>query len=290
MAVFALPGFEGLAPREQVRACALGRFPNGELHVRLEADVAGLECVLVGSAAPPDEQILALTLAAHTLVKEGASRVRALLPYLGYARQDRPEPGRSLAAAWVGELLGASGVDEVVTVDAHSADAVRLFPIPVVSLSPAALFAPEIRHLGLKELTVVAPDEGALERCEALRAAVGVERPVAWLAKRRTPWGTVHLGLNGELSRTAVVVDDIVDTGGTLVSCCGVLSEAGVEEIAIVVTHGLFSGDGWRGIWAAGASRLVTTDTVPGRAPVDPRVAVLSARPLLEEWLGATVG
>lgn len=263
----------------------MSRFANGELYVTVDSEAEARRCLLVGSVAPPDEQLLALTLASHTLAGQGASSVVAVLPYLGYARQDRPEPGRSLAAAWVGALLRAAGIAAVVTVDVHSSEAARLFPMPVTSLSPAPLFAPEVVRSGLDELCVVAPDEGAIERCEALRSAAGITSPVAWLAKRRTREGLVHLPLTGKLSRRAVVVDDILDTGATLVSCCRILREAGVEEITILVTHGLFSGEGWQEIWAAGAHRILTTDTVPGDPPADPRIAVLPARALFDRWV-----
>jgi ribose-phosphate pyrophosphokinase len=288
MTVFALPGFEYLAPRQPraaVGTCSVARFANGELHATIEGPVEGRHCVVVGSAAPPDERLLALTLVAHTLASHGAAGIRAVLPYLGYARQDELEPGRSLGAAWVGELLRASGIEDVVTVDLHSTGAARLLPMPVTSLPSASVFAPEVAKLGTDELTVVAPDEGAVERCEALRVLLGVSRPVAWLAKRRTREGVAHLGVNGSLSRRAIVVDDILDTGGTLVSCCRVLADEGVKETTIAVSHGLFTGDGWQEVWDAGATRLLITDTVPGRAPYDPRISVLSVRPLLERWM-----
>jgi ribose-phosphate pyrophosphokinase len=285
---FSLPGFEELTPRAAGVTAAdhsRSRFANGELHVRLEGEVEGADCLVVGSVAPPDEQLLSLSLLADTLVREGAANVTALLPYLGYARQDQREPGRSLAAAWVGGLLQASGIGAVVTVDVHSTEATELFPMPVTSLSPAPLFAPAIERLGLDELTVVAPDRGAVNRCEALRAAAAVPPPVAWLAKERTRGGVAHLGLEGRVSRRALVVDDILDTGDTLVSCCRMLRDAGVEEIAIAVTHGLFTVDRWKEIWATGATRLLVSDSVPGRAQDDPRVTVLPLRPLLESWV-----
>ena len=288
MRAFSLPGFEQLTPRAAgvtAAAHSLDRFANGELHVRLEGEVAGADCLVVGSVAPPDEQFLSLSLLADTLVREGAATVTALLPYLGYARQDQPEPGRSLAAAWVGSLLQASGIGAVVTVDAHSVEATELFPMPVTSLSPASLFAPESERLGLEGLTVVAPDRGAVKRSEALRAATAIPLPVAWLAKKRTAGGVVHLGLEGRVSRRALVVDDILDTGDTLVSCCRMLREAGVEEIAVAVTHGLFTVDRWSEVWASGVSRLLVTDSVPARAPDDPRVTVLPLRTLLDRWV-----
>jgi ribose-phosphate pyrophosphokinase len=121
--------------------CSFERFSNGELYLRLNEDVEGRACAVFGSLAPPDEQMLNVLLLAHTLTREGARRVVAVLPYLGYARQDQADPGQSLGAAWAGALLEAAGVQAVVTVDVHSREAVECLSLPIVSLSPAGDFA-----------------------------------------------------------------------------------------------------------------------------------------------------
>jgi ribose-phosphate pyrophosphokinase len=288
MILFALPFFEdlardlaGVADLER-GLCSIARFPNDEIHVELATTPAGQDCVVLGSIAPPDERMLSTLLLSHTLKKEGARKVTALLPYLGYARQDREEPRKSLATAWAGELLRASGADEVVAVDVHSGSAHRLFPIPLRSLPPAEIFAREITARSLAGATIVAPDEGARGRCEAVREAVGAGPPLAYLEKTRTPDGVMHSALHGEVGARAVVVDDILDTGGTLVSACEALGHAGVREITIMVTHGLFTGSLWERLWSLGVTRICCTDTVP----LPPRlgsatVAVLSVAPLL---------
>jgi ribose-phosphate pyrophosphokinase len=258
----------------------VGRFANGELHARIETPVAGEECVLLGAVAPPDEDLLATLLVAHTLLTEGARRITALLPYLGYARHDKREPGKSLGTAWLGRLLHASGVQEVVTVDVHSPRVHDLFPLPVQSLSPAAVFAAEIERAGLEDVSVVAPDEGARERCEAVRTAAGIARPLAWLGKTRTERGVVHTALHGTVGPRAVIVDDILDTGGTLVSACEALGRAGVRDIRIMVTHGLFTGAAWQRLWLLGVSRIYCTDTTPP-PPTGDAITVLSVAPLL---------
>ena len=264
---------------------AVSRFANQELHAELETDPAGHACVVLGAVAPPDEHMLATLLLCHTLKKEGARTVIALLPYLGYARHDKAEPRKSRATAWLGALVKSSGVDEVVAVDVHSNLVHQLFPIPVRSLSPAVLFARDLRMLPFAEPTIVAPDAGALERCDAVRRAAGIRRPLAHFTKERTPEGIKHSVLHGAVGRQAVLVDDILDTGGTLVSACEGLRRAGVEEIVVMVTHGLFTGRAWERLWSLGVTRIYSTDTTPPPGHLgSAAVVVLSVAPLLAGW------
>jgi ribose-phosphate pyrophosphokinase len=209
-----------------------------------------------------------------------------MAPYLGYARQDAAPPRRSLGAAWAGTLLRASGVDELVTIDIHSTDATACFPMPVTSLSPASLFAQELRRGPLDDLTVVAPDEGAIDRCAAVATAAGIARPVAYMRKQRTAAGVAHLACVGEVSSRVALVDDILDTGGTLLSACAELRRLGAREILVMVTHGTLSGERWRGLPAAGAGRLLVTDSVPGvRERGRGVLEVIAVAPLLMEAL-----
>jgi ribose-phosphate pyrophosphokinase len=290
--LFTLPLHEDLAGA-LARLAAVGRgrssasrFANGELHASIETSPDGCHCIVLGSVAPPDDHLLSTLLLSHTLRKEGAVAVTAMLPYLGYARHDKPEAGHSLATAWLGEVMRASGVTEVVTVDVHSSRVHQLFPVPVRSLSPARIFASEIAALARTDPTVVAPDAGALERAEALRRAAGFERPLAHLTKRRTVDGVAHSMLHGSVSGAAIVVDDILDTGGTLVSACEALRDAGVREVTVVVTHGLFTGTAWERLWSLGVARIFCTDSMPLPArAASGRVVVRSLAPLLAEYL-----
>ena len=262
---------------------AVERFPNGELHAEVPERVEGRCCVVVGSISPPAGNVERLTLVAHALRRAGAERVIALLPYLAYARQDRAGRTESLGLAWVGELLRASGVDEVVCVDVHSEQAADVLGLALTSLSPADLLAGALPEAWRSEVTFVAPDEGAVDRCSAVARAAGVERPVVWARKRRTTTGVEHLGLVGSPQSRAVVVDDIVDTGDTLVSCCRVLRAAGVKHIAVIATHGLFTGERWRALLSEGVEEIWITDTVLSRrrpseahiVPVAPLLAPL---------------
>ncbi len=268
--VFPLPEHGPLLPCELTERsvpalgnCTFSRFPNGELYVRIGSPIAGRVCGVLGSLAPPDEQMLSVLLLAHTLKRQGARRVVALLPYLGYARQDRADPGQSLGVAWAGDLLQASGVDQVLTIDVHSRRAAACIPIPVDSLSPAPLFADVLVQRGLTDVSVVAPDEGALERSDAVIRAAGIRTPLAHLRKHRDADGVTHRSLVGTVTSRVVIVDDILDTGGTLVSACAALRQMGAQEISVFVTHGLFTGQRWCELPALGVQRIYTTDSIP---------------------------
>jgi ribose-phosphate pyrophosphokinase len=265
---------------------SIDRFPNQEVHAVIQTNVASEECIILGTIAPPDEQLLSTLLLSHTLKKEGARKITALLPYLAYARDDKQKVGQSLATAWVGALLQASGVDEVITVDVHSTTAQRLFPMPLVSLSPADLFAQEMKRLSLLNATIVAPDEGARERCQAVARAAGMAEEVVVFEKRRTREGVVHVNISGNVGPQAVIVDDILDTGGTLVSCCEQLQQRDVRDITILVTHGLFTGVLWQKLWSLRVNRIYCTDTVPlaKERPFE-NIHTLSVLPLLCQHL-----
>ena len=268
---------------------AIDRFSNGELHVDLDTSPTGRDCVVLGAVAPPDEHLLSTLLLSHTLKKEGARSVTALLPYLGYARHDRAEPRKSRAAAWLGEVLRASGVGRVVAIDVHSSLIHELFPIPVLSVSPAPLFGAEIGKLSLIDPVIVAPDEGAIERCEAVRRAAGIRRPLAHLTKTRTPEGIRHSILHGAVGPHVVLVDDILDTGGTLVSAAQTLRRAGVEEIVVMATPGLLTGTGGERLWSLGVTRIYCTDTTPlPEQLVAKPISVLPVAPLLEAALASS--
>ena len=280
--ILVMPGCERFARRGSISAerAAIGRFPNGELHAEVPERVAGRRCVVVGSISPPAGNVERLTLVTHALRRAGAGRVTALLPYLAYARQDGAARTESLGLAWVGELLRASGVDEVVCIDVHSEQAADALGLACTSLSPAQLVAGALAEAWRAEVTFVAPDEGAVDRCSAVARAAGVDRPIVWARKRRTPTGVEHLGLVGSPARRVVVVDDILDTGDTLVSCCRQLRNAGAKQIGVIATHGLFTGERWRDLLSKAVQEIWITDTVLSRHRPS-EAQVVSVAPLL---------
>jgi ribose-phosphate pyrophosphokinase len=294
MILFALGRYEAMAAalHKAVAHLTIGRFQtrrfeNGELHIDLQTTVTGEHCLVLGSLAPPDEHFLSALLLAHTLKKDGANEVTALFPYLAYTRHDKVRPGQSLTTAWVGSLAGASGINQVMTVDVHSSETNRLFPIPVVSLSPAPILAEALHQYRLTGATIIAPDSGAIARCDAVKAAAGMpSSQTPYFEKHRTETGIMHTGPIGPVGRQAVLIDDILDTGGTLVSACEKLAEAEPEEIHIMITHGLFTGERWKRLSQLGVKRIFCTDSVPLPDQVDVSNGVrLSIVPVIERQL-----
>jgi ribose-phosphate pyrophosphokinase len=298
MILFSLSGYENIA--QQLRAAAsvqIGRFSirryaNQELHALIEASVSGEYCVILGTIAPPDESLLSVLLLAETIKKEGAGKITAVLPYLAYSRQDKDKPGESLGTAWVGALLKSSGIDQVLTIDVHSERDKQLFPIPLISLSTDNLFADAIRKHGLINATIVAPDNGAIDRCEALKKAAGMSiGGTPYFEKKRTEKGIIHHGPVGTVGVKVVIVDDMIDTGETLVSACTKLRVAGAQEIYILVTHGLFTGSSWLQLWSLGVKRIFCTDTVPLRSGIDTtNITLFPVAPLIAGRLSEEIG
>jgi ribose-phosphate pyrophosphokinase len=294
MILFASPEFERTAavlteraPNLRRGAVRVERFSNGELVVRLQTPVSGESCAILASISPPDENLVSTLLIAHTLQKEGAGEIVAVLPYLAYSRQDKDKPGESLAIRWIGALMRASGINRVATLDIHSPRDAQLFAMPLISVSPATVFAEVLSQYQLRGATVVAPDEGAIPRCEALIEAAGLlPAAIPYFEKHRGEGGIHHTRFVGQAGADVVLVDDILDTGATLISACQRLSSDGVRNIQIMITHGLFTGREWTGLWDLGVSRIFVTDTVPlGTQLRDARIVTVPACPLLSQVL-----
>lgn len=297
MILFSLPTYDHMADTllksYSIRRgdFSINRFAIQELYIIVRGLLRGEHCVVLGSIAPPDEQLLSFLLLAHTLKKEGARRVTALLPYLAYSRHDKFKPGESLAMAWVGSLLKSSGIDEVITFDLHSQWDKELLPIPITSISTAQLFAEAIKNHSLTDAALVAPDNGAIRRCCEVKDAANLPGDIVYFEKQRTLQGITHTASVGDLGPRVVIIDDILDIGGTLVSACEQLNEKGVREIYIMVTHGLFTGTQWRKLWALKVKTIICTDTIalPKELNSEP-IETLSVIPLMQRQLEEVYG
>lgn len=264
------------------------RFPNKEICVAVREGVDGKDCLLVGSIAPPDSRLAEFLMLADAIKRGGAHSITAFLPYLAYARQDKFAPGQSGGIAAIGSLFRAAGIDRIISIDVHSELDKKLIGLPIISVMPAPpLFVDEIHNLDWPDMAVAAPDEGAAVRAQSLADALGVQRPVARMIKRRT--SVSHLELIGDVGQCVVVADDILDSGRTLVSACNMLRQHGVRQIAIAVTHGLFTGEIWKELFGVGVDSLLVTDSCPEALRTEElRVKIISIKPLLPMILAAT--
>jgi ribose-phosphate pyrophosphokinase len=245
------------------------RFPDGEMHVEVRASVRGCDVYLLQSAGPPvEEHVFQLLLLADACRRAGAARLTAIVPYLGYARQDRRATGREpVGARLIADLLAAGGLQRVVAVDLHSAALEGVFGLPLEHLTAVPLLGQKLRDDLGEDSVIVAPDLGATKLAE--RYARMLELPVAFVHKRRLSGERVTVrGVTGDVrNRRPLIIDDMITTGGTVEAAIGALLEGGCRpEIMLAATHGLFVGPAADRLRALPIERILTTDSV---APPD---------------------
>lgn len=262
------------------------RFPDGEADVVVDPDLRGETVYLLQSTGPPvDANLVELLMLADAVRRCGAERVLAVVPYLGYARQDRrTDPGQPVGIRVVGDLLAAVGIDRVLAVDAHTRDLEAISTVPVEPATAVPLLVHTLVHRLPGPAVVVAPDLGAVKLAE--RYAGLLEAPVAIVRKTRLAGDEVRADeVVGEVAdRHPVIVDDMISTGGTVVAAAEALSRTGAAgPVTIVATHGLFVGEATTHLGRLGLERLVVTDSLP--PPDEPGLAVevVSVAPLLAD-------
>jgi len=241
------------------------RFKDGEIYVAYEENVRGTDCFLIQSTCEPvNAMLMELLIMVDAARRASASRITAVLPYYGYGRQDRKHrPRVAITAKLVATLLATAGADRVLTMDLHAGQIQGFFDIPLDNLYATSVLVEEIRKLELDHLTVVSPDLGSVKRARAV--ARFLEAPLAIIDKRR-PKENVSEVMNiiGEVkNRCVLLVDDMIDTAGTICQAAHALLEHGALEIYGTATHPVLSGDAVDKIQASPFKKLFLTDTIP---------------------------
>ncbi len=249
-------------------ACRTQRFPDGELDIELAEPVRDAQVFIVQSLhAPVGEHLLELALLADAARRNGAHSVTAVIPYLGYARHDRRVSGREpLGARVVAELLAAGRINRVICLDLHSRAVEGCFQHPVEHADAVPLLIDAVKAKLASPAVVVSPDLGAVKRAESFARPLGL--PVAVVHKQRLSGEQVQAtGVVGEVAgRHAVIVDDMISTGGTLAEAVrSVLAHGALQPVTVVASHGLFVGPADERLRALPISRVVVTDSVPHR-------------------------
>jgi ribose-phosphate pyrophosphokinase len=265
----------------------LYNFSDGEDYCQIDENVRGADVFVVQpTCSPVNDNVMELLILLDAFRRSSASRITAVLPYFGYARQDKKDKPRvPIAAKLMADLLTASGVDRILTMDLHSAQIQGFFNIPVDHLFAAPVILDAIRKLELEDLVIVSPDVGGLTRARAI--AKRLDASLAVIDKRRTGKNeTEVLRVVGEVEgKDVLILDDIIDTAGTLTQAEEALRQAGVRRTYAAAVHGVFSGPALERIEASKLERLLVTNTIPVEAAMArvPRIRALSVAPLLGE-------
>jgi len=269
-----------LAGAVPIRA-SVSAFADGETRVRIDADVQDADTYIVQpTCTPTNERLMTLALIADAARGAGASRITAVLPYFGYARQDvRKQPGEPRSAQLAARLLRAAGIDRAVVVELHSPALESAFDMPLFHLLADEIMLPVVRDWGIPDLTIVSPDAGGLKRAQRYAAMLGA--PVAVVAKTRpAPDVAAALCVLGEVrGRSCLIVDDMASTGRTLVGAAQALMQAGAKETHALFIHAVMAPGALDRIRASPVRRIVTTDSVPAAAGA--QLQVVSVAPLL---------
>jgi ribose-phosphate pyrophosphokinase len=267
-----------------VLAASIGAFADGETRIRIESDVRGLDVVLVQpTSTPTNERLMTLALLADAARCAGAARVRAVIPYFGYARQDvRDLPGAPRSAQLAARLLATAGVQQVIALELHSPALESAFPMPVLHLQADELMLPLLRS---RDLVIVAPDAGGLKRAQRYAMALGT--PLAAVAKTRTAADVaVPLAVLGEVhGRDCMIVDDMASTGGTVAGAAEALYAAGARNVNALFIHAVMAPGALERMRGAGVQELISTDGVGPLAL--PGVRVVATAPLFARVLAA---
>ncbi|MCA9236138.1 MAG: ribose-phosphate pyrophosphokinase [Planctomycetales bacterium] len=268
---------------------SLGKFPDGEISCKINEDIRGRDVFLLQPTCPPvNDNLMQLLVLIDSCKRSSAERITAVLPYFGYARQDRKDEGRvPITAKLVANLITRAGADRVLTMDLHAAQIQGFFDVPVDHLYAAPVLNNHFKDMNIaqEDLVIVSPDEGSIKR--ALGHAKRLGGSVAIIDKRRlSAERTVQANIigNSVAGKIALMFDDMISTAGSIRGAAQVLHEQGVKEIHVGTTHAVFCGNALENLRAAKLNSLVCTNSIPlTDDQILPETQVLSVAPLLGE-------
>jgi ribose-phosphate pyrophosphokinase len=276
-----IAGFLGV-PLGEARLC---RFPDSEVSFQIDENIRGTDVFVVQpTSAPVDQNLVELCIMIDAFRRSSAKRITAVMPYFGYARQDRKDKPRvPISAKLVANLLSAAGTNRVLTMDLHKAQIQGFFDIPVDHLFAAPVLIDYMANLRYPRLTLVSPDAGGAERARAYAKRLGAE--LAIIDKRRSDDGSAEvMNVVGDVrGRTCIIQDDIIDTAGTIVKAAQALVSNGAERVLAAAVHPVLSGGAIDLIERAPIDTLIVTNTIPldGERARSSKIVVLSVATLL---------
>ncbi len=267
---------------------SIKKFADGEIYIEINENIRGNSIFIIQSiSSPANDNLMELLLSIDALKRSSAKNITAVIPYFGYARQDRKVvPRTSISAKLVSNLITKAGADRVVTVDLHAGQIQGFFDIPVDNLFATPIFARHVKkNIKSKNIICVAPDVGGTERARALGKLLDVG--LAIVDKRRpSPGKSQVMNVIGNVKdKTCIIVDDIIDSGGTIINAAKALKERGAKEVFVYITHGVLTGEAIQKIKKSSIKKLVVTDTIDnlGKTNKINNIEVLSIANLMGE-------
>jgi ribose-phosphate pyrophosphokinase len=249
----------------EVGHAAVGRFPDGEVNVKIDDDVRGKDVFVVQPTCPPvNDNLMELLILIDCLVRASAGRITAVFPYFGYARKDRKDEGRvPISAKLVANMVVASGVDRVLALDLHASQIQGFFDIPVDHLYASPVMVRHLTSLGLKDPVVVAPDVGGIKMARAYAKSLGAG--LAIVDKRRvSPEAAEAVHVIGDVEgKTVVLVDDMISTAGTITEASKAVAAHGAKDVYVCATHAVLCGPAVQRLSGSPVRGIVVTDTIP---------------------------
>ena len=248
----------------KVGKCDVHHFADGEILVEIGESVRGKDVFIVQSTSNPvTENLMEVLVLADALKRASAKEITAVIPYFGYARQDRKaKPRQPITSRLVADLLTVAGVNRVVTVDLHARQIQGFFDIPVDEMEALPLICKYFKNKNIDDLCIVSPDHGGATRARKMSEAL--DCPIAIIDKRRPKPNVAEvMGIIGDVAgKNCILVDDMIDTAGTIVAGASVLKEKGAKDVYIACTHGVLSGPAIDRLKACVAKEIVVTDTI----------------------------
>jgi ribose-phosphate pyrophosphokinase len=258
------------------------RFSDGEFQPSIEETVRGKDVIIIQSTFPPSDNLMELLLLIDAAKRASAKRIVAVIPYFGLARQDRKDKPRvAIGAKLVANLLTAAGVHRVITMDLHAEQIQGFFEVPVDHLYASTIFVPFLNQLNIPNLLIAAPDTGGTKRANAYAKLLGSDLAICY-KQRKVANQVESMTVIGDVKgKNVVIVDDMVDTAGTLVKAADVMLENGALSVRAICTHPVLSGAAYERIQNSRLEQLIVTDSIPLKEgqPID-KITVLSVSTL----------
>jgi len=261
------------------------RFNDGEQYVRFLENIRGRDVFLVQSTSKPvSESLMELLIMIDAAKRSSAARITAVMPYFGYARQDRKADAREpITAKLVADLLEIAGANRVITMDLHSDQIQGFFSIPLDNLTATIKLMEHVKGMNLLDLIVVAPDAGSAKN--STKVAKALETDLAIINKSRPAQGIAEaLNIIGDVNgKNCVMFDDIIDTAGTICAAADALKKEGCKQVFVCAAHGIFSGPALERIEKSGIDQVIVTDSIPGNGERGKKIKVLPVADLFGE-------